>query len=599
MQTPQLTETAAKRGPSWCLLIGVVSSLTVILSGCASKEPQQATAIDSIHETLREGIASAEQRSQQTPQAVTDALVPTININVPGKIAVPESRFDIAVKEAEAQAFFMSLVEGTTYNMVVHPEVTGKISLTLKDVTIPEVMAVLRDVHGYEYRDKGNVYQVLPRRLRSRIFQVSYLNVTRRGKSQTRVSSGQVSQPSAESSTSGSGITSNADSVVTDSSELSELSGSQVETNSDADFWSELKTSLATIVGNGGGRSVVINPQSGVVVVRGMPAELRDVASFLKTTQSAVERQVILEAKIVEVELNDGFRSGINWAALGEPGRGKTIIGGQTGGGSLFSNDTSEIQGQTGVLNPQNLNQVENTLTSAFGGVFSLALNLNDFTAFIELLETQGNVQVLSSPRVSTVNNQKAVIKVGTDEFFVTDVSSTTVTGTTTTSTPSVTLTPFFSGIALDVIPQIDEDNNVILHIHPTVSEVEQQTKVITVGGQQQSLPLAQSSVRESDSIVRARSNQIIVIGGLMQNATREDVGSTPLLGDIPIVGSLFRHTRQSSRKSELVILLRPIVVDSDVAWKESLQQSSQRFRNLDQGFHYGGKSEVFGSEAE
>ena len=336
-----------------------------------------------------------------------------------------------------------------------------------------------------------------------------------------------------------------------------------------------------------------------MVVVRGMPTALRDVASFLKTAQSAVERQVILEAKIVEVELNDGFRSGINWAALGEPGRGKTIIGGQTGGGSLFTNDTSEIQGQAGILNPQNLNQVENTLTSAFGGVFSLALNLNDFTAFIELLETQGNVQVLSSPRVSTVNNQKAVIKVGTDEFFVTDVSSTTVTGTTTTSTPSVTLTPFFSGIALDVIPQIDEDNNVILHIHPTVSEVEQQTKVITVAGQQQSLPLAQSSVRESDSIVRARSNQIIVIGGLMQNATREDVGSTPLLGDIPIVGSLFRHTRQSSRKSELVILLRPIVVNSDVEWKESLQQSSQRFRNLDQGFHYGGKSEVFGYGAE
>jgi len=581
------------------MLIGVVSSLTVILSGCASKEPQQAKAIDSMHETLREGIASAEQRSQQTPQAVTDALVPTININVPGKVMAPESRFDIAVKEAEAQAFFMGLVEGTAYNMVVHPEVTGKISLTLKDVTIPEVMAVLRDVHGYEYRDNGNVYQVLPRRLQSRIFQVSYLNVTRRGKSQTRVSSGQVSQPSAESSTSGGGITSNANSVVTDSSELSELSGSQVETNSDADFWTELKTSLATIVGNGGGRSVVINPQSGVVVVRGMPAELRDVASFLKTTQSAVERQVILEAKIVEVELNDGFRSGINWAALGEPGRGKTIIGGQTGGGSLFTNDTSEIQGQAGILNPQNLNQVENTLTSAFGGVFSLALNLNDFTAFIELLETQGNVQVLSSPRVSTVNNQKAVIKVGTDEFFVTDVSSTTVTGTTTTSTPSVTLTPFFSGIALDVIPQIDEDNNVILHIHPTVSEVEQQTKVITVAGQQQSLPLAQSSVRESDSIVRARSNQIIVIGGLMQNATREDVGSTPLLGDIPIVGSLFRHTRQSSRKSELVILLRPIVVNSDVEWKESLQQSSQRFRNLDQGFHYGGKSEVFGYGAE
>lgn len=208
-------------------------------------------------------------------------------------------------------------------------------------------------------------------------------------------------------------------------------------------------------------------------------------------------------------------------------------------------------------------------------------------------------MQVLSSPRVSTVNNQKAVIKVGTDEFFVTDISSTTVTGVTTTSTPDITLTPFFSGIALDVIPQIDEDNNVILHIHPTVSDVAEQTKIITVGGQQQSLPLAQSSVRESDSIVRARSNQIIVIGGLMKNATLEDIGSTPLLGDIPLIGPLFRHTNQRSLKSELVILLRPIVVDSDAAWKNRLQKSSKRFRNLDQGFHYGGKSEVFGTQAE
>ncbi len=320
---------------------------------------------------------------------------------------------------------------------------------------------------------------------------------------------------------------------------------------------------------------------------------------------------MILEAKILEVELSDGFQSGINWTALLEPGTNETVLTGQTGGGGIFSGDSVGGAGfanpnvnNSGITDPSvtlssgNLGQQAGTIASSFGGVFALALSLSDFTAFIELLETQGNVQVLSSPRVSTVNNQKAVIKVGTDEFFVTNVSSTTIAGTTTTTTPSVTLTPFFSGIALDVIPQISQSGEVILHIHPTVSEVREQEKDITVAGEAQTLPLAFSSVRESDSIVRAYSNQIVVIGGLMQNTNRESVASTPLLGDLPFIGSLFRHTRQSARKSELVILLRPIVVDGR-AWRDSLRKSSETYRSMDRGFHYGGKHEVFGSEAE
>ena len=287
-------------------------------------------------------------------------------------------------------------------------------------------------------------------------------------------------------------------------------------------------------------------------------------------------RQVILEAKILEVDLKDGFRSGINYSALFEPGRGQTAVFSQTDGGTIFSGTRG-----VGDFNVDSVTPGGGLVNSTFGGIFSLALNLNDFTAFIELLGTQGNVQVLSSPRIATVNNQKAVIKVGTDEFFVTNVSSTTVTGTATSTTPDITLTPFFSGIALDVIPQIDEHGSVILHIHPTVSDVNEQTKNITVAGQTQSLPLAASSVRESDSIVRAKSGQIIVIGGLMTNSTRQDVASTPVLSDIPVIGSLFKHNREATRKSELVILLKPIVVDSDETWRDALKQTSTRLHRI------------------
>jgi MSHA biogenesis protein MshL len=452
-------------------------------------------------------------------------------------------------------------------------------------------MEVVRNVYGYEYSRTASGYQVMPISLQTRIFQVSYLNVSRQGRSQTRISSGQVTESERSLS--------DENNTVVQAGDENQFSGSRVSTESKADFWQELQFSLTAILGKGEGRNVILSPQTGVVVLRALPAELREAERFLKLIQSSVERQVILEAKILEVILNDGFQSGINWTALGKPGNNQTVLGAQSGGGSIF--DGTGVTGTAGsnvTLQP-GVSPFTGIIDTAFGGVFSAALNLNDFTAFIELLESQGNVQVLSSPRVATVNNQKAVIKVGTDEFFVTDIDTTTTTGTTTTTNPDVTLTPFFSGIALDVIPQINESGEIILHIHPSVSEVNEQVKSIGLSNTATlTVPLAVSTIRESDSIVRAQNGQIVVIGGLMQNNTREDVASVPLLGDIPFVGSLFRHTRQSSSKSELVILLKPIVVGENT-WRKELQRTGETYRDLRRGFHYGGKQEVFGSEAE
>ena len=292
-----------------------------------------------------------------------------------------------------------------------------------------------------------------------------------------------------------------------------------------------------------------------------------------------MQRQVILEAKILEVELSDEFQSGINWAAV----IGNATIG-QTGGGTAvgpFGTGLSDIGGQTGNLDPAAFSAISGNLASAFGGIFTLAIDRADFKAFIELLQLQGNVQVLSSPRIATLNNQKAVIKVGQDEFFVTDVSTTTITGTTTTSTPNIQLTPFFSGVALDVTPQISETGDVMLHIHPSVTRVTDDAKTITVGGQDQVIPLALSQVRESDSIVRARSGQLVVIGGLMQELQNDEDAKTPGFGDLPIFGALFRQRSRQSIKSELVIVLRPIVVEGGQQWADALQRATRSFEHL------------------
>jgi MSHA biogenesis protein MshL len=170
---------------------------------------------------------------------------------------------------------------------------------------------------------------------------------------------------------------------------------------------------------------------------------------------------------------------------------------------------------------------------------------------------------------------------VGNDEFFVTDISSDTVTGTTTTTTPDITLTPFFSGIALDVTPQISADGQITLHVHPTVSEVKDQTKIITVSGQEQSLPLAYSSVRESDTIVRALNGQVVVIGGLMKEATRNEKAGVPWLGRVPGLGMLFRQQRDADTKSELVILLRPQVVRDSSDWNRAMEASNSRIQHM------------------
>ncbi|MGD8811378.1 MAG: pilus (MSHA type) biogenesis protein MshL, partial [Thioalkalispiraceae bacterium] len=298
--------------------------------------------------------------------------------------------------------------------------------------------------------------------------------------------------------------------------------------------------------------------------------------------QTSIQRQVIIEAKIIEVELNEKFQSGINWSALGTGDNGNnTGLASVIGGGSIFSGTgITGIAGNTGNLNPAALNPVDGSSTSAFGGVFTLALQAsNDFSAFIELLKSQGDVKVLSSPKVSTINNQKAVIKVGQDEFFITDVSSNTNTGTATTTTQNdVELTPFFSGVALDVIPQISEQGEIILHIHPTVSTVIEKIKNISVSTTEAlSVPLAVSSIRESDSIIRATNGQVVVIGGLMQDVLQDDNASVPGLGDVPVVGGLFGHTQQVKTKSELVILLKPIVVNGSRQWSDTLRQTRER----------------------
>ncbi len=497
----------------------------------------------------------------QVPNSVQQELMlNSMNQAKQGMLA--EKRLEISATEVDAKDFFQAIVSGSRYNVVIHPDVTGKISLSLNNVTLSEALTVVEEVYGYEIIRRGNIIQVFSPGIRTETIALNYLFLKRFGSSTTTINSGGVSENDPNSGSSGNSNNNNnsggnssnsSNSQSGNSGSSNQSSGINLYTENESNFWDELKTSLTAFVGKGEGRSVIVSPHAGLVTVRALPQEITAVKNFITATESHLHRQVIIEAKIMEVTLNDDFQQGIKWEQVLD----------QVGSAEIIYSTTGGIVG----------NVISNTIGGANSMAFNKRTNGSNFSGVIELLQTQGNVQVLSSPRITATNNQKAVIKVGEDEYFVTEVSSTTTTGTSTTTTPEVELTPFFSGIALDVTPQISKDGSVILHVHPSVTITEEQNKTIQIGSEQLLLPLAQSSVRESDTIIRANSGEVVIIGGLIETYKVDSESKTPLLGDIPFLGELFKNKSQSTQKRELVIMLKPIVVGQDT-WKNQLQDA-------------------------
>ena len=472
-----------------------------------------------------------------------------------------DGRFDLSVSDAPAAQVFMQLGSGTPYNMLVSPEVTGNVTVTLKGTTVLEAMESMRELFGYDFRVAGNRIFVQPNTVQTRLFKINYLPGRREGASDIRVSSSSITQASGSAgSTSGSGTSSSGGTSARSDDTA------HVRTTSDADFWREVRASLVSLIGAADQRSVVLNPAAGVIVVRATPNELRNVAEYLKAMQISIERQVMLEAKIISVELSQGAQAGVNWGAFGNLGNNKVSFGSAAPGAVLAPKGNPISDGV-------------NTITAGAGlaadalgkGVYGLAFQASNFAAMLNFLESQGNVQVLSSPRIATLNNQKAVLKVGSDELFITGISTTTSTSSSgSVSTPTLTLQPFFSGVSLDVTPQIDDAGNVMLHVHPSVSSVTDKTKNVNLGslGSFQ-LPLALSTVSETDSIVRVSNGQIVAIGGLMTQEVHDDRNGLPGLSDVPLLGAMFRQKSNSLSKRELVILIKPSVIGAEGPWPE------------------------------
>jgi MSHA biogenesis protein MshL len=580
--------------------LAAVAAVTAALAACSTSSPRDT--YDKIGEQMAAATRPATVPLQ--PPAVADALVPPVSelaTQLPKARAVMEERFNVSFNNVPARTFFNSLVAGTRYNMLVHPDVSGTISANLRDVTLVEALDAVRELYGYDYRIEGTKVYIRPLTIQTRMFQVNYLTSQRRGMSNLRVSSTSVADQANNGNQNNNNNNQNqqnnnqpfdnGNNGNGNGNNNRQRDASNVLTTSDADFWKELKASLEAIVGGKeGGRSVVISPQSGVIVIRAMPDELRAVDKYLRATQLSVERQVILEAKILEVELNSGFQSGINWAAFATHGNSRVSGGVLAPGSSLTplprnSNPSVPASPITGQGLTSATGYSLSSAADAAGSLFGLAFQTSNFAALISFLESQGTVHVLSSPRIATLNNQKAVLKIGTDEFFVTGVSTTTTTNAVGggTVSPNVTLQPFFSGVVLDVTPQIDDQGNIMLHVHPSVSQVATVNKGINLGSAGNlNLPLATSTTSEMDSMVRGQDGKVVAIGGLMRQASTSDRNGVPGVGGLPIVGALFSNRQEVMQKRELVVLIKPTIVESESSWNEDLLDTERRIKSLD-----------------
>ena len=626
--------------------IAMLSPLA-LLTACSSVYPVQDVSMQNkIIRELTDAASkrpSAASSSAAVPAAVlNDLLLPSIASLISKDSLRPnDQRFDLVVNDAPIAQLLSGLVAGTDYSILLKPvkqqtsfvtPIAGsstarndivdvadqRVSLNLKNVTLFQVLDALRDVYGYDYSvDKFRIL-VQPEQLQTQLYYVNYILGQRRGVSDLQVIGGaSVGHSSSSSSSTGSTST---------SSSYASVQASGLSTTVKSDIWGEAEDALRTILGCNipktmantlnarsttssqenatradvthpgdstmgerfrgsdgcvSGRALTINQMSGTILARGMPSELRIVEKMLKSMQLSISRQVIIESKIIDVVLNKDSQQGINWGAFPD-GMNRFSVGanpanigvnkaGQFGGAVSTDSSLAQLLGT---------NQIRSNILSTGSGI---AIQTGNFSALINFLEAQGSVHVLSSPRIATLNNQKAVIKVGSEEPFVTSItggSTTTGTGAQVTVAPTLSYQPFFSGISLDVTPQIDAEDNITLHVHSMVNSVVVKSKQ-ALPSLSDTVPFAVNTMNETDSVVKAKAGQVIVIGGLMTESNSDGRSGVPGARQVPGVGALFNWGSQTSNKRELVILLKSTVVKDDAAWGEAISLTGDRIGSM------------------
>ena len=490
---------------------------------------------------------------------------------------IQEKRFSFFARDVNVQDVLLAFSKEDDLNIVLEPELSGKVTIDLKRVTLKEALDAILTPLGWTYRIDGKFVNISRPRMESRLFTLNYTATRRTGKREVYASSSSGGGLQA-------GTTQGQQSGATQGQQATFSSGGQrtgytgVISTDGVDLWREIHRGLEAIVfgpvegaekesssegeivtwtrADGKGKKLIVNKSTGVIWVTDYPANLNKIASYLETIEGSSQRQVTIHAKILEVILTDEFREGINWEVIQGLPRSINLAWGLTD----KSGKTGFPGTQDGYLTGTGTGTTSSTIQtpgvfkiSPYGGILAIGgagteVRLADI---MEAISKQGDLRTLSSPTLSTLNNQKAIIRVGNqDVYFVTGAVS-----TQNTVTQFVTPMTIDIGIILDVTPQIAEDGSIIMNIHPSITD--KTGEKLSPDGKS-TFPLL--SVRETDTTVRVRDGQTIIIAGLMQERTEPSYIGVPVLQSTPLVGGLFRYKKEIKKTSELVIMITPIL---------------------------------------
>ena len=506
------------------------------------------------------------------------AVIPVLFLGgawAPAAPAQPQ-HMTLSVREADWKDVLKAALADTDLNLSFDPDLDARVQgLDLKGVTVQEILDEILPGYGLSYVRTGRSVHIVKSDGGLRFYQVDSLALRRVGSKAFSVNaSGQTIQTSGGSG----GGSQSSSSGGSSSAYLSSLT-----TGNGADPWSELQIGLRTLIfgdnppeaqvnhdagaasGLGGpaavayqraGRSLIINPGSGVVAVAADPGTHQRVARFLEELQRRSRRQVLLEARIVEVTLDRDSQMGVDWNSLLSPQGASPRING------------AFVPGATG-----------NAAVGAAQGLFTLTVANARISATLTALARDQRLKVLSSPRLTALNNQKAILRVVREQAYFLSSSQTSGAGSLAGATTTVNVTPVVVpvGIVLDIQPQIADDGSITLSVNPSVSEVADVAS-FSITGASASLP--EVDRRDLDTVVRIQSGETLVLAGIIKTSESADNRGVPWLSRVPVLGALFRKDEKSRTRTELAIFITPTLMDDSGQVQAQREAAERRIRD-------------------